>query len=144
MCSGSAKAYTQRVARALLPTDFPMLSSRRIRAAAARKFGVNTGPQSALLGWFDAALVRQTVRTCVMHTAAPDQALFLTVLTPSRSVKSANADGKEIDQLPSGEGAHAPVVPSMRPSRAGRPTPARSWGGFGRAQARKYVRQGQN
>jgi len=114
---GICKAYTTRVARALFRPNCTMRSARR-SAAAGKEFGVNTG-RKRRCGWFDAALVRQTVRTCGINGLALTKLDILDGFDTIEVCTGYMLDGKEIDHLPAGEGAQARVVPVYEPSRAG-------------------------
>ena len=59
---GICKAYTTRVGQGPFPTEQDNEIGRKI-GERGREFGTNTG-RPRRCGWFDAVLVRQTVRTC--------------------------------------------------------------------------------
>src|SRR5438128_420188 len=106
-----------------------------------REFGTNTG-RPRRCGWFDAMLVRQTVRTSGINGLALTK---LDILDGFDSIKVCTGymlDGKEIDHLPAGEGAQARVVPVYETIEGWKqPTAnARSWADLP-AQAIKYVRR---
>ena len=58
---GITKAYTTRVGEGPFPTDQTTMPSARF-GERGREFGTVTGRERRC-GWFDAVLVRQTVRT---------------------------------------------------------------------------------
>ena len=68
---GIAKAYTTRVGRGPFPTELPNEIGEPI-GRRGNEFGVNTG-RKRRCGWFDAVLVRQTVRTCGIDGHRADQ-----------------------------------------------------------------------
>src|SRR4029078_3966403 len=106
---GICKASTTRVGQGPFPTEQDNELGRKI-GERGREFGTNTGrPRRG--GWFDAVLVRQTVRTCGIGGLALTK---LDILDGFDSIKVCTGymlDGKEIDHLPAGEGAQARVVP---------------------------------
>ena len=59
---GICKAYTTRVGQGPFPTELHDAIGEEI-GRRGKEFGVNTG-RKRRCGWFDAVLVRQTVRTC--------------------------------------------------------------------------------
>ena len=65
---GICKAYTTRVGQGPFPTEQDNEIGRRI-GERGREFGTNTG-RPRRCGWFDAVLVRQTVRTCGINGLA--------------------------------------------------------------------------
>jgi adenylosuccinate synthase len=137
---GICKAYTTRVGEGPFPTELDNELGRKI-GERGREFGTNTG-RKRRCGWFDAALVRQTVRTSGIMGLAFTK---LDILDGFDSIKVCTGymlDGKEIDHLPAGEGAQARVVPIYETIEGWKePTAnARSWADLP-AQAIKYVRR---
>ena len=65
---GICKAYTTRVGQGPFPTELHDEIGEEI-GHRGREFGVNTG-RKRRCGWFDAMLVRQTVRTCGINGLA--------------------------------------------------------------------------
>ena len=106
-----------------------------------KEFGVNTG-RKRRCGWFDAVLVRQTVRTCGIHGLALTKLDILDGFEQIEVCVGYMLDGKEIDHLPAGEGAQSRVVPLYETIEGWKePTAnARSWADLP-AQAIKYVRR---
>jgi len=93
----------------------PFPTNRTTRSAAkigerGREFGTNTG-RKRRCGWFDAVLVRQTVRTCGIAGLALTKLDILDGFDTIEVCVGYMLDGKEIDHLPAGEGAQARVVP---------------------------------
>jgi adenylosuccinate synthase len=137
---GICKAYTTRVGQGPFPTELHDEIGEEI-GRRGKEFGVNTG-RKRRCGWFDAALVRQTVRTCGITGLAMTK---LDILDGFDSIKVCTGyllDGNEIDHLPAGEGAQARVVPVYETIEGWKqPTAnARSWAELP-AQAIKYVRR---
>ena len=60
---GICKAYTTRVGEGPFPTDQMDNAIGKKLGERGREFGTVTG-RPRRCGWFDAVLVRQTVRTC--------------------------------------------------------------------------------
>src|SRR5262252_7698180 len=137
---GICKAYTTRVGQGPFPTELNNEIGEEI-GRRGREFGVNTG-RKRRCGWFDAMLVRQTVRTSGINGLALTK---LDILDGFDSIKVCTAyrlDGREVDHLPAGEGAQARVVPIYETIEGWKqPTAnARSWADLP-AQAIKYVRR---
>src|SRR4029078_13149810 len=65
---GICKAYTTRVGEGPFPTEQDNDTGRKI-GERGREFGTNPG-RPRRCGWFDAVLVRQTVRTCGINGLA--------------------------------------------------------------------------
>ncbi len=136
---GITKAYTTRVGEGPFPTEL-LDDDGKLLGSRGREFGVVTG-RPRRCGWFDAVLVRQTVRTCGIHGIALTK---LDVLDEFKELKVCVAymlDGEKIDYLPAESGAQAratPIyetIPGWNVSTAG----ARSWADLP-AEAVKYVR----
>jgi adenylosuccinate synthase len=137
---GIAKAYTTRVGSGPFPTEL-LDETGELIGARGKEFGVVTG-RKRRCGWFDAVLVRQTVRTSGIDGIALTK---LDVLDGFRTLKVCTGyrlDGETIDHLPANQGAQARVEPiyeeveGWRGSTAG----ARSWAELP-AEAIKYVRR---
>jgi adenylosuccinate synthase len=137
---GITKAYTTRVGEGPFPTEQDnevgeMLGKR------GNEFGVVTG-RKRRCGWFDAVLVRQTVRTCGIDGIALTKVDILDGVEEIKVAVGYRLDGQEIDFLPASQGAQARVEPiyetleGWSDSTAG----ARSWADLP-AQAVKYVRR---
>ena len=107
-----------------------------------REFGTVTG-RPRRCGWFDAVLVRQTVRTSGINGIALTKLDILDGFDEIKVCVGYRLDGREIDYLPASEHAQARVEPIYETiegwqdaDRAG----ARSWAQLP-AQAIKYVRR---
>jgi adenylosuccinate synthase len=137
---GICKAYTTRVGQGPFPTELHNEIGEEI-GRRGREFGVNTG-RKRRCGWFDAALVRQTVRTCGINGLALTKLDILDGFETIEVCTGYRLDGKEIDHLPAGEGAQARVEPIYESIEGWKqPTAsARSWAALP-AQAIKYVRR---
>ena len=137
---GIAKAYTTRVGEGPFPTELTDETGELI-GSRGREFGVVTG-RKRRCGWFDAVLVRQTVKTCGIDGIALTKLDVLDGFEQLRVCTGYRLDGAEIDYLPACQAAQARVEPiyeeieGWRESTAG----ARSWGQLP-AQAVKYVRR---
>jgi adenylosuccinate synthase len=137
---GIVKAYTTRVGEGPFPTElFDDVGARL--GERGREFGVVTG-RKRRCGWFDAALVRQTVRTSGIDGIALTKLDVLDGFDTVRVCVAYDLDGKKLDHLPASQDAQAKVKPlyedieGWRDSTAG----ARSWAELP-AQAIKYVRR---
>jgi adenylosuccinate synthase len=137
---GICKAYTTRVGQGPFPTELTNEIGEEI-GRRGKEFGVNTG-RKRRCGWFDAVLVRQTVRTCGIHGLALTKLDILDGFDSIEVCVGYMLDGKEIDYLPAGEGAQARIVPIYETIEGWKePTAnARSWAELP-AQAIKYVRR---
>src|SRR6266436_6437112 len=137
---GICKAYTTRVGQGPFPTELHDEIGEEI-GRRGKEFGVNTG-RKRRVGWFDAVLVRQTVRTCGINGLALTKLDILDGFDTIEVCTGYRLDGKDIDHLPAGEGAQARVVPIYETIEGWKqPTAnARSWADLP-AQAIKYVRR---
>jgi adenylosuccinate synthase len=137
---GICKAYTTRVGEGPFPTEQDNDIGRTL-GERGREFGTVTG-RPRRCGWFDAVLVRQTVRTSGINGLALTKLDILDGLPEVKVCVGYRLDGKELDHLPAGERAQAAVEPiyetieGWKGSSAG----ARSWAKLP-AQAIKYVRR---
>jgi adenylosuccinate synthase len=137
---GICKAYTTRVGEGPFPTEQDNDIGRTL-GERGREFGVVTG-RKRRCGWFDAVLVRQTVRTSGIDGLALTKLDILDGFERIDVCVGYRLNGREIDYLPAAERAQAEVSPVYETvegwgdSTAG----ARSWGELP-AQAIKYVRR---
>jgi adenylosuccinate synthase len=106
-----------------------------------KEFGVVTG-RPRRCGWFDAVLVRQTVRICGMHGLALTKLDILDGFDEIKVCTGYRLGNREIDYLPASEHAQAEVEPIYEtiPGWREQTAKARSWGDLP-AQAIKYVRR---
>jgi adenylosuccinate synthase len=137
---GICKAYTTRVGQGPFPTELTDEIGELI-GQRGKEFGVNTG-RKRRCGWFDAMLVRQTVRTSGIHGLALTKLDILDGFDTIKVCTGYRLDGREIDHLPAGEGAQARIEPVYETIEGWKePTAnARSWADLP-AQAIKYVRR---
>jgi adenylosuccinate synthase len=137
---GICKAYTTRVGEGPFPTE-QVNDIGRLLGDRGREFGTVTG-RPRRCGWFDAVLVRQTVRTGGINGLALTKLDILDGLEDIQICVGYRLDGRDIDYLPAGERAQAEVEPIYE-TVAGWQDPtarARSWADLP-AQAIKYVRR---
>jgi adenylosuccinate synthase len=137
---GICKAYTTRVGEGPFPTE-QKNEIGRLLGERGREFGVVTG-RPRRCGWFDAVLVRQTVRTSGINGLALTKLDILDGLPELQVCVGYRLDGREIDYLPASEHAQARVEPIYETVGGWQePTArARSWAELP-AQAIKYVRR---
>ncbi|MGH6740428.1 MAG: adenylosuccinate synthase, partial [Bradyrhizobium sp.] len=95
---GICKAYTTRVGQGPFPTELDNEIGEEI-GRRGKEFGVNTG-RKRRVGWFDAMLVRQTVRTCGINGLALTKLDILDGFDSIEVCTGYRLDGKEIDHLP--------------------------------------------
>jgi adenylosuccinate synthase len=136
---GICKAYTTRVGAGPFPTEQDNEIGRLI-GDRGREFGTVTGRRRRC-GWFDAVLVRQTVRTSGIDGLALTKLDILDGFDEIKVCVGYRLDGRIIDYLPASEHAQSQVAPcyesitGWQEQTAG----ARSWADLP-AQAIKYVR----
>jgi adenylosuccinate synthase len=137
---GICKAYITRVGEGPFPTE-QQNDIGRLIGERGREFGTVTG-RPRRCGWFDAVLVRQTVRTSGINGLALTKLDILDGLPEIKVCVGYRLDGREIDYLPAGEHAQARVEPIYETVQGWQdPTArARSWAELP-AQAIKYVRR---
>ena len=137
---GICKAYTTRVGEGPFPTEQKNEIGRLI-GERGREFGTVTG-RPRRCGWFDAVLVRQTVRTGGINGLALTKLDILDGLRDLKVCVGYRLDGREIDYLPASEHAQAKVEPIYETVEGwqAETARARSWAQLP-AQAIKYVRR---
>jgi adenylosuccinate synthase len=137
---GIAKAYTTRVGEGPFPTELFDDTGERI-GERGREFGTVTG-RKRRCGWFDAVLVRQTVRTSGIDGIALTKLDVLDGFERIRVCVGYDLDGEPLDRLPASQGAQAKVRPVYEEIEGwnGSTAGARSWAELP-AQAIKYVRR---
>ncbi|SFZ83543.1 Adenylosuccinate synthetase [Devosia enhydra] len=136
---GIAKAYTTRVGEGPFPTeDFGEVG--QFLGERGHEFGTVTG-RKRRCGWFDAVLVRQTVRTSGITGIALTKLDVLDGLKEIKVCVGYEIGGKRIDYLPASMGAQADAKPIYETLEGWSETTAgaRSWSELP-AQAVKYVR----
>ena len=136
---GITKAYTTRVGEGPFPCELDDEIGRHL-AVVGREVGVNTG-RPRRCGWFDAVLVRQTVKTSGITGIALTKLDILDGLKEIKVCVAYELDGVRIDYLPASMGAQARVKPIYETLEGWSDTTAgaRSWAQLP-AQAIKYVR----
>ncbi|ARQ02540.1 adenylosuccinate synthase [Pseudorhodoplanes sinuspersici] len=136
---GICKAYTTRVGEGPFPSEQDNEIGRLI-GERGHEFGTVTG-RPRRCGWFDAVLVRQTVRTSGINGIALTKLDILDGFKEIKVCVGYRLDGREIDHLPASEHAQAQVEPIYETIEGwDEPTAgARSWADLP-AQAIKYVR----
>jgi adenylosuccinate synthase len=137
---GICKAYTTRVGEGPFPTE-QINEIGRTLGQRGKEFGVVTG-RPRRCGWFDAVLVRQTVRTSGIHGLALTKLDILDGFDEIKVCVGYQVDGREIDYLPAGEDIQARVAPIYETIAGWREQTARarSFADLP-AQAIKYVRR---
>jgi adenylosuccinate synthase len=137
---GICKAYTTRVGEGPFPTEQNNEIGRML-GERGKEFGVVTG-RPRRCGWFDAVLVRQTVRTSGINGLALTKLDILDGFDEIKVCTGYRLDGREIDYLPGGEHAQAKCEPIYETVAGWREKTAnaRSWADLP-AQAIKYVRR---
>ena len=137
---GITKAYTTRVGEGPFPTELKDEIGQFL-GEKGHEFGTVTG-RKRRCGWFDAALVRQSVATNGITGIALTKLDVLDGLKELKICVGYMLDGEQIDHLPASQGAQARVEPvyitleGWKESTVG----ARKWADLP-AQAIKYVRQ---
>jgi adenylosuccinate synthase len=136
---GITKAYTTRVGEGPFPCELDDEIGQHL-ATVGREVGVNTG-RPRRCGWFDAVLVRQTVKTSGISGIALTKLDVLDGLKEIKVCVGYELDGSRIDYLPASMGAQARVKPIYETLEGWSQTTAgaRSWADLP-AQAVKYVR----
>jgi adenylosuccinate synthase len=137
---GITKAYTTRVGSGPFPTELRDETGRRI-GERGHEFGTVTG-RARRCGWFDAVLVRQSVKSCGIAGIALTKLDVLDGFDQLQVCVHYRLDGREIDYLPAGEASQTRLEPIYESiggwgaSTRG----ARSWADLP-AEAVKYVRR---
>jgi adenylosuccinate synthase len=137
---GICKAYTTRVGEGPFPTEQDNDIGREL-GRRGNEFGTVTG-RPRRCGWFDAVLVRQTVRTSGISGIALTKLDILDGFKDIHVCVRYRLDGREIDYLPASEHAQARVEPVYETIEGWQDVTAgaRSWAELP-AQAIKYVRR---
>lgn len=137
---GIAKAYTTRVGEGPFPTElFDEIGE--LIGQKGKEFGVVTG-RKRRCGWFDACLVRQTVKTSGIDGIALTKLDILDGFEEIKVCTGYKLDGQILDHLPAGQSDQARVEPIYETIEGweGSTANARSWADLP-AQAIKYVRR---
>ena len=137
---GITKSYTTRVGQGPFPTE-ELGEVGRLLGERGHEFGTVTG-RPRRCGWFDACLVRQSVKVGGIDGIALTKLDVLDGMDEVKICVGYRLDGREIDYLPAAQGAQARVEPiyevleGWKASTEG----ARSWAALP-AQAIKYVKR---
>ena len=136
---GIAKAYTTRVGSGPFPTELHDATGERI-GERGREFGTVTG-RKRRCGWFDATLVRQTIKVCGIDGIALTKLDVLDGFEELKVGVGYKLDGERIDRLPAGSNSQARIEPMWETLEGWSQSTrgARSWADLP-AQAVKYVR----
>ena len=137
---GIVKAYTTRVGEGPFPTEL-FDETGRLIGEKGREFGTVTG-RPRRCGWFDAVLVRQTIKTSGIDGIALTKLDILDGFPELKVCVGYHLDGHLIDYLPASESAQKRLEPVYEtiPGWAGTTDGARSWVDLP-AEAVKYVRR---
>lgn len=137
---GITKAYTTRVGEGPFPTELNDDVGQRL-GERGHEFGTVTG-RKRRCGWFDAALVRQSVAVNGITGIALTKLDVLDGFEELKICVGYELDGERLDHLPASQGAQARVVPVYESMEGWQDTTvgARSWADLP-AQAVKYVRR---
>ncbi|MEM1045781.1 MAG: adenylosuccinate synthase [Pseudomonadota bacterium] len=137
---GITKAYTTRVGEGPFPTELDDAVGQRL-GERGREFGTVTG-RKRRCGWFDATLVRQTIKTAGIDGIALTKLDVLDGMDALKVGVGYTLDGKMIDSLPASQGQQARVEPVYETLEGWTESTegARSWADLP-AQAVKYVKR---
>jgi hypothetical protein len=136
---GIAKAYTTRVGAGPFPTELTDAIGEKL-GERGHEFGVVTG-RKRRCGWFDACLVRQTIKVAGIDGIALTKLDVLDGFDRLEVCVGYHLDGERIDRLPAGHNAQARLQPIYQGFEGWSQSTqgARSWSELP-AQAVKYVR----
>ena len=136
---GIAKAYTTRVGAGPFPTELTDEIGEQL-GQRGHEFGVVTG-RKRRCGWFDACLVRQTVKVAGINGIALTKLDVLDGFETLQVCIGYELDGERINRLPAGTNAQARLKPIYESFEGWTESTrgARSWAELP-AQAVKYVR----
>ena len=137
---GIVKAYTTRVGEGPFPTELTDATGQRL-GERGREFGTVTSRQRRC-GWFDAVLVRQSVKINGITGVALTKLDVLDGFDELKVCVGYKLNGEMYDRLPAGADAQARVEPVYETLEgwSGSTAGARSWMDLP-AQAVKYVRR---
>ncbi|WP_422371379.1 adenylosuccinate synthase [Hoeflea sp.] len=137
---GITKAYTTRVGEGPFPTELNDETGQFL-GERGHEFGTVTG-RKRRCGWFDAALVRQSVAVNGTTGIALTKLDVLDGLKELKICVAYDLDGVRLDHLPASQGQQARVTPIYETIEGWEDTTvgARSWADLP-AQAIKYVRR---
>jgi adenylosuccinate synthase len=136
---GITKAYTTRVGSGPFPTELFDKDGDRL-GERGHEFGTVTG-RKRRCGWFDACLVRQTIKVSGVDGIALTKLDVLDGFEELKVCVAYDLDGQRIDYFPASQEAQARVKPIYEtiPGWSQSTQGARSWNDLP-AEAIKYVR----
>jgi adenylosuccinate synthase len=136
---GITKAYTTRVGSGPFPTELDDDVGQRL-GEVGNEFGTVTG-RARRCGWFDACLVRQTIKVSGVTGVALTKLDVLDGMPELKVCVAYQLDGERLERLPAGQNAQARVEPIYETLEGweGSTQGARTWADLP-AQAVKYVR----
>ena len=136
---GITKAYTTRVGEGPFPTEQDNEVGQHL-GEKGHEFGTTTG-RKRRCGWFDAAVVRQTIKLGGITGIALTKIDVLDGMEEIKICVGYKLNGKEIDYLPASQAEQAAVEPiyETMPGWSESTYGAKSWGDLP-ANAVKYVR----
>ena len=137
---GIVKAYATRVGEGPFPTELHDATGRRL-GERGHEFGTVTGRQRRC-GWFDAALVRQSLKISGVDGVALTKLDVLDGFDALKVCTGYKIGGRDYDYLPAGmdnQAAAEPVYETVE-GWSGSTEKARSWADLP-AEAVKYVRR---
>ena len=137
---GITKAYTTRVGEGPFPSELKDATGETI-GQRGHEFGTVTG-RKRRCGWFDACLVRQTVKTSGINGIALTKVDVLDGFEQLRICTGYLLDGRPIDHLPASQNEQARAVPVYEtlPGWKASTKGARSWAQLP-AECIKYVKR---
>ena len=137
---GITKAYTTRVGSGPFPSELTDAVGERL-GERGKEFGTVTG-RKRRCGWFDACLVRQTIKTSGIKGIALTKLDVLDGFSELKICTGYRLDGKTLDHLPAGQHEQAQVVPiyETMPGWPESTQGARSWAQLP-APCVKYVKR---
>ncbi len=106
---GITKAYTTRVGAGAFPTELHCDDGERLRSLGG-EFGATTG-RPRRCGWFDAVIVRESVRLCGFTELCLTKLDVLAGFETLRVATAYEYKGQVLSSLPQGQGALEEVVP---------------------------------
>lgn len=136
---GITKAYTTRVGEGPFPTEQDNEVGQHL-GEKGHEFGTTTG-RKRRCGWFDAAVVRQTIKLGGITGIALTKIDVLDGMEEIKICVGYKLNGKEIDYLPASQAEQAAVEPiyETMPGWSESTYGAKSWGDLP-ANAVKYVK----
>ncbi|MDY0883362.1 adenylosuccinate synthase [Dongia soli] len=137
---GITKAYTTRVGSGPFPSELTD-EIGELLGQRGKEFGVVTG-RKRRCGWFDAALVRQSIKVSGIHGIALTKLDVLDGLKELKICTGYHIDGKVYDHLPAGSHLQAKAEPVYETVEGWSESTfgARSWAQLP-ATAIKYIRR---